>query len=358
MEALTTVEYLERKARRSEATRATYSKAEQAFARCFNVESPDVLVEQIKAHELDAYSALDKFVSYLLSNGSAPKTVLTYVTAVKGLLRYEGITLDNYQLRAKVELPPKIEVSIDRIPTREELRTLIMNSSRQTRALITLLNTSGLRIGEAAALRIGNLELTKNRITVLSTRTKSRKTRNVFFTDETASFIREYLGTRVNNKDEWLFPDDREPQNHASADALYMDVYRVLKKLGLLGRLDPESKRNQLHPHSFRKYFFSKLIGAGVDRGIAEYFMGHNFGLDNAYLHMEEDRLKQEYMKAAGRIHIPHRQETRRTEQKESRRATSAAGGREQRKARTRQRGNTVAIRIRRKERRLGIQTA
>ena len=26
--------------------------------------------------------------------------------------------------------------------------------------------------------------------------------------------------------------------------------------------------------------------------------MGHNFGFDNAYLHMDEDRLRKEYMKA------------------------------------------------------------
>lgn len=106
----------------------TYGKAEAAFARCFGVKSADILVERIKAHELDPYTALDKFVSYLLANGSAPKTILTYVTAVKGLIRYESIPIDSYQLRAKVELPPKVEVSIDRIPTREEIRTILLNS--------------------------------------------------------------------------------------------------------------------------------------------------------------------------------------------------------------------------------------
>jgi hypothetical protein len=54
-----------------------------------------------------------------------------------------------------------------------------------------------------------------------------------------------------------------------------------------------------LHPHAFRKYFFSKLIGAGVDRGVAEFLMGHRFGLDNVYLRMDEERLRKEYMKAA-----------------------------------------------------------
>jgi hypothetical protein len=54
-------------------------------------------------------------------------TVVTYVTAVKGFLAYEGISLDSYKLRAKVELPANVEVSMDRIPTREELRMILLN---------------------------------------------------------------------------------------------------------------------------------------------------------------------------------------------------------------------------------------
>jgi len=149
--ALTVTEFLERKARRSEATRQTYAKAEASFARCFKVASPDILVSRIKSGNLDAYQALDKFVGCLTANGAAPKTILTYVAAVKGLLRYEEINLDSYKFRAKVELPPKTEISIDRIPTREEIRTIALNSDRKTKALVALLATSGLRIGEAAS---------------------------------------------------------------------------------------------------------------------------------------------------------------------------------------------------------------
>ena len=96
---MTVAEYLERKARRSAATQLTYSKAEHSFAQCFGVKSADIVVQRVKAHELDKYKVLDKFVGYLLENGKAPKTVLVYVAAVKGLFRYEGIPLDNYDLR-------------------------------------------------------------------------------------------------------------------------------------------------------------------------------------------------------------------------------------------------------------------
>jgi integrase len=178
------------------------------------------------------------------------------------------------------------------------MRSIILNSDRRTRALVALLATSGLRVGEAVSLRIGNLELLNNKVSLMSIRTKTKRPRYTFFTPETAQFLREYLGERVNRKDEWVFPDKMESERHTSTDAAYMDVYRVLKKLGLKERLDPDSKRNELHPHSFRKYFFSKLIGAGVDRGIAEFFMGHSFGLDSAYLHIPEESLKTQYTKA------------------------------------------------------------
>ncbi len=220
------------------------------------------------------------------------------MTAVKGLLRYEEISLDSYKFKAKVELPPKMEISVDRIPTREEMRSMILNSDRKTRALIALLATSGLRIGEAAALRVGNVDFKVCKITLSSQRTKSRRSRVTFITEEAAGFLKEYLGPRISKREDWFFLDERRFNRRAGPDALYMNVYRVLKRLGLKERLDPDSKRNELHPHSFRKYFFSKMIGAGVDRGVAERLMGHNFGFDNACLHMDEDRLRKEYLKA------------------------------------------------------------
>jgi len=295
---LTSVEFLERKARSSEATSYTYGKALAKFAKCFGVETADAVAEQLKAHKLDAYKTLDKFVSYLIGQGLAPKSVIVYTNAATGFLRFEDIEVDSYKFRTKVELPKKIEVSIDRIPTRAEMKTILLASSPRTRAIIALVASSGLRIGEAARLRITNIDYKTGKISLLSKNSKSRKNRISFVSQETLTFIREYLGPRMKRPDEWLFPDYYDPKNHSSGDGLYMEIYRVLKKCNLLGKLDPDSKRNQLHPHCFRKYFFSKLIGAGVDRGIAELFMGHDFALDIAYLHLTDDQLLTHWKKA------------------------------------------------------------
>ena len=67
--------------RRSEATKATYACGLNAFARCFDVQSVDPLIAGTKSGELDAYTALNKFVGSLTANGAAPKTIWIYVGA-------------------------------------------------------------------------------------------------------------------------------------------------------------------------------------------------------------------------------------------------------------------------------------
>jgi hypothetical protein len=93
------------------------------------------VVARIKAGELDPYKALEQYVSHLAGRGLAPKTIGGYLTAARGLLRYEGVKLDNYEVRVRVGIPPNIESSIDRIPTRDELRILLLDSNHRTRAL-------------------------------------------------------------------------------------------------------------------------------------------------------------------------------------------------------------------------------
>jgi integrase len=221
------------------------------------------------------------------------------VTAASGFFRYEEIDVDPYRFKTRVEFPKNVEISIDRIPTRDEMKTILLASPPRTRAIISLVSTSGFRIGEVANLRIGNVDFTTGKLGLLSKNSKSRRNRLSFVSQETLTFLKEYLGPRLKREPEgWLFPDYYTPKNHSSADGLYMEIYRVLKKCNLLGKLDPDSKRNQLHPHCFRKYFFSKLIGAGVDRGISELFMGHDFALDIAYLHLTDEQLRDHWKKA------------------------------------------------------------
>jgi integrase len=290
--------YLDRVGRWTPSTRVGYGVALAAFARSHRAENVGVVVNLIKAGELDPYAALERYVGSLAGEGLAPKTIRAYVTAARGLLRHEGIRLDDYEVRLKVGLPPNVEASLDRIPTRDEPRILLLDSNHRTRALTALLATSGLCIGEAAGLRAVNVNLDQEKVTVMALRSKSRSTRITFISPETAQILRDYIRLEHLTTEDWLFPDNYDRTKPAGRNALYSLIRRTLDKTGLRKKLDPASAMYDLHPHAFRKYFFTKLIAAGVDRGVAEYLMGHKFGLDNAYLRMDEDRLRKEYAKA------------------------------------------------------------
>jgi hypothetical protein len=47
------------------------------------------------------------------------------------------VPIDSKQIRLKVGIPPDVESSLDRIPARDEMRLLLMDSDPPVRALIS-----------------------------------------------------------------------------------------------------------------------------------------------------------------------------------------------------------------------------
>jgi integrase len=258
----------------------------------------------IRAGKVDVYRALDGFVAFLMKDGLAPRTVWNYLSAARGFLRFEDVEVDEYKLRDKITLPPKMEVSVDRIPTSEELRKLLLEADLRLKAMVAVLASSGMRIGELCNLRVGNIDF-KNRptrITILGKFSKSKANRVVRMSDEAANLVKEYLGKRMSSKEEYVFPSTTNPSQPSKRNALAMSLRRLIERCGLLKKLDPESRRYEVHVHCFRKFFFTQLIASGIDRGIAEYWMGHRFGLDSNYLRLNEKALDDEYLKVAPKL--------------------------------------------------------
>ena len=82
-----------------------YGVALAAFARSYDAPNVGAVLNRIKAGKLDPYAALERYVSALHGQGLAPKTIRAYTTAARGLLRHEGVRLDDYEVRLKVDLP-------------------------------------------------------------------------------------------------------------------------------------------------------------------------------------------------------------------------------------------------------------
>ena len=290
--------YVNKKKVRSLKTAKTYQGALRVWARTRGFQDPDLAVQEIKDKQLDPYQVLQDFVVQLQEDGRAPKTITTYVGALKGFLVDSDIEISNEKAKQKVVLPHAYEISSDRAPTKEEMKSLLLRSKLPTKTAIAMLASSGMRVGELTQLKVSNVELGKegapSKITLKPALTKTRKRRLTFISAEATALLKEYLGENISNPNTVLFPE--------GTDALYGRIKRAIERTGLRQKSDSESARYQLHPHCFRKYFFSNALAAGLDRGLVEGFMGHTFALDSAYLRMPDEELAKEYMKAADRL--------------------------------------------------------
>lgn len=161
-----------------------------------------------------------------------------------------------------------------------------------------MLASSGIGIGELCGLKVSNIQFGKqgdpSKITLAASMTKTRKRRLTFISPEATDLLRDYLGDKINDPNTRIFLEGQ--------GALYMKLMRSVERAGLKKKTEDESRRFALHPYCFRKYFFSNMLAAGVDRGITEGFMGHKFAEDSAYLRMSDKELMNQYSKAAERL--------------------------------------------------------
>ncbi len=193
-------------------------------------------------------------------------------------------------------MPKQYEISSDKIPTKEELQKLFLHSSLKVRTLIASLCSTGLRIGELLKVKVGqiNFDTKPARIMIMAKETKTRRTRTVFLTYEAVSLLKEYLGDRIAERDSYVFGGTK-PMTRSTA---YDIITHACQKAELRFKLDRDSKRYAIHPHVFRKFFMTRLLSAGMDRGVIEALMGHQFGLDSAYLRLTEEEIAAMYLKA------------------------------------------------------------
>ncbi len=113
---------------------------------------PDDVVQEIMTGKTNPYRLLDDFVGYLVKIKVSPNTTKNYVAAVKKWLSFAGVELSSDKLRDILELPVQYSITSDRVPTIEELRDVLVVSKPRGKALIALLASSGIRIGEALSL--------------------------------------------------------------------------------------------------------------------------------------------------------------------------------------------------------------
>ena len=220
-----------------------------------------------------------------------PKSVSLMLAAVRSFLIENGVELPaKFWRRLRGRVKGSRALTLDKVPSNEEFHKILMHLPVHGKSLYLVLESSGMRIGEALQLNLEDLELDQDpvKVSIRGEYTKTGNPRVAFINREAKEAIQEWLKVR----DEYLeaavgkshmydkSADDPRLFPFESNTAYYM-WRNALKKAGFKKR-DKSTNRHRIHPHVLRKFFRTKM-GSVIPVDVVEALMGHEGYLTEFY---------------------------------------------------------------------------
>jgi integrase len=262
-------------------------------------------LQELKKEKRSLVTDMTRFMSEL--SDIAPITQRNYSSGVIVWLRDNGFELTTGQRRQIFRQSPPARAITQDVPfSREDLIKVIAHAPIQLKALIYVLLSSGMRLGECTSLRLKDVDTTTDPITVYLPKhiTKNRLPRITFISTEARPIFLEWLKYRekylkLNERKNgyWKEGEDRIfPFDTSNAETM---LRNALIKAELMKR-DRNTNRSTLHLHTLRKFFRTQLVKGGNGNAIdmVEKLMGHEGYLTNAYVKVNEDELREFYKQA------------------------------------------------------------
>ena len=253
--------------------------------------------------------------------GLSRSTVMKVLSCVKRWLVANGVAKKS----DFVDIEPlrQIKVSEDKLPTKEELRKILLASNIEDRVLALVGLSSGIRLnaimgltmdqvhgieiretGEVARVRRGRkvrkVETVRTReapyITVEPLQSKNRLGYLTFITPECADMLQIYLEDRQERGEQLTPKSPLLVSLHRRAATSKRSAARrwrnMLKRAGMVERSEGgRTHQYLLHFHVLRKYFKSWTAMSGVPESSVEFFMGHRGGIGQTYFLPNVSRL-------------------------------------------------------------------
>lgn len=174
---------------------------------------------------------------------------------------------------------PRASKKLPTVLSAEEVARLLgAVRSPKHRAVLVTIYATGLRISEALALKVSDIDPERMVITVRQG--KGRKDRTVMLSPQLLEVLRSYA--RLARPREWLFPGRRPDQPlHASA------VQRACAQARAAAGIDKHAT-----VHTLRHSFATHLLEGGTDLRLIQTLLGHRSIKTTAiYTHVSAERL-------------------------------------------------------------------
>lgn len=156
----------------------------------------------------------------------------------------------------------KTAVKVKETYSDEEIELLRDNTnSLRDLALIDLLTSTGMRVGELVRLNISDIDFEERECVVLG---KGNKQRIVYFDAKSKIHLKNYLQKRSDNNDA-LFVSMKRPYKRMAIGGIEARIKKLGDKLGI----------RKVHPHKFRRTLATNAIDRGMPIEQVQKLLGH-----------------------------------------------------------------------------------
>ena len=156
----------------------------------------------------------------------------------------------------------------------------------RNRAVLLLMYYAGLRVGEAASLRlcdvVDNEGLVRSEFQLRADQTKGRHARTVFVSEKLRKELTAYLAaTKFYKTTDKLFYSQKTTSDGFTANTLTQHFHYLYKRAGVIGASS----------HSTRRTFITNLAAQGISVRVLASLAGHrSIATTQAYIDVNDDQ--------------------------------------------------------------------
>ena len=277
------IEYLEYEKGYSKKTIINYEKDLELFNNYLRQ-------EKITKIENINYNTIRKFLTLLHDKNYKSKTIARKISTLRSFFKYN---LKNKTINTNpmtLISNPKQEKTLPKYLKYEDLEKMINSidtSSKegiQNKLIIELLYSTGIRVSELVNIKLKDIKIKENQITILG---KGNKERIVLFGKTAKTVLEQYIkeykeyyqGNIIN---EYLLINKKGKP--LTTNKIELIVKKITRECSL---------KHNISPHTLRHTFATHMLENGADLKTVQELLGHeNLKTTAIYTHVTNERLK------------------------------------------------------------------
>ena len=261
----------------------------------FDDSSPDQGALSVQSLARAQRNDIRAFLAHVRTRGASARTSARKLAAIRACYRFFVRSGDLERNPAQDVRSPKLGRDLPEVLSIPEISALLEAppateaSGIRDRAVLETLYSSGIRAGELAGLKLGDMDLGEGMMRVLG---KRRKERVAYLGAPAVRALRAYLDVRCALG---APAHDRVFVNARGGPLTTRSVQRIVERYArkvLPGRF-------HITPHTLRHTFATHMLNGGADLRVVQELLGHeSLSSTQIYTHISIDRLKEVYREA------------------------------------------------------------